>query len=82
MGLLKAPLTPPLTGVLVPLVGGGPRSLGEVASLAVAPAVAAALAQVEGKARTCLPMRDNEAAWGVGAKRPRGGAAAAPTTGA
>lgn len=76
MGLLKAALTPPLTGVLVP-VGGGPRALGEVASLAVAPAVAAALAQVEGKARTSLPMRDNEAAWGVGAKRPRGAAAGA-----
>ena len=75
MGLLKAPLTPPLSGVLVPM-SGGPRALGEVASLAVAPAVAAALAQVEGKARTSLPMRDNEAAWSVGAKRPRGG----PTT--
>ena len=51
-------------------------------ALSLAPAVAAALAQVEGKARTSLPMRDNEAAWGVGAKRPRGGASAAPTTGA
>jgi len=79
MGLLKAPLTPPLSGVLVPKAGG-PRALGEVASLAVAPAVAAALAQVEGKARTSLPMRDNEAAWGVGAKRPRGGPTTAPTS--
>jgi|GEM_PF-4438894 len=78
MGLLKAPLTPPLSGVLVPKAGG-PRALGEVASLAVAPAVAAALAQVEGKARTSLPMRDNEAAWGVGAKRPRGGPTTTPT---
>ena len=79
MGLLKAPLTPPLSGVLVPKASG-PRALGEVASLAVAPAVAAALAQVEGKARTSLPMRDNEAAWGVGAKRPRGGPTTAPTS--
>ena len=81
MGLLKAPLTPPLSGVLVQS-GGGPRALGEVASLAVAPAVAAALAQVEGKARTSLPMRDNEAAWGVGAKRPRGGTATTPSASA
>ncbi|MEY3209532.1 MAG: hypothetical protein RIT28_13 [Pseudomonadota bacterium] len=79
MGLLKAPLTPPLSGVLVPS-GDAPRALGEVASLAAAPAVAAALAQLEGKPRVSLPMRDNEAAWSVGAKRPRGGAATGPAS--
>jgi len=75
LGILKAKHTPRITSILVeePDKAGpyGAKGIGEIGLVPTAPAIAAAIKSHSGKWHTRLPMRDTDAARGVGVRPPR-----------
>ncbi|MCP4918909.1 MAG: molybdopterin-dependent oxidoreductase [Proteobacteria bacterium] len=69
LGLLKARDMPPVSLEVIPT--GTWREGGTAILMAVPAAVAAAVERFEGVSRASWPMRDSEAAYSVGVRRPR-----------
>ena len=75
LGILKAKHTPRITSILVeePDLAGpyGAKGIGEIGLVPTAPAIAAAITSHSGTWHNRLPMRDTDAARGVGVRPPR-----------
>jgi len=75
LGVIKSKYTPTITPILVETADlhgpWGAKGVGEIGLVPTAPAIAGALREHDGQWRNVLPMKETEAARGVGVRLPR-----------